>query len=416
MTELISTTAMNFVGGGLMLRRIEFENFMSLRNVSIDLEPLTVFVGPNGSGKSAIFKGLVTLSKLLNGAPVRGAKGDFILEAGVNFDDMVWGGNSSLPIKFHLWFLDDGDEPGYTLELRKRAQGWSVTRERIRSGVGYIEVDEDHPFEHPTERVGTRVLKPPLRATLRYLVHPFLNDSAARPVFEPILQFTERFGQAWRYRPSASDIASFVSHRTEPGRTVYVRENGWGVAAELQALQGSKREVFEAIEKAVCTVFPHIKAIGFKTDWQGVGLSFRTDRSEDLIPAPQESDGVLLATFLFWRLYTSKPSYKVCLEEPENGLHPFLLAERFQVLKKFAYQENGLLGVQLLVATHSPEFLRAVKAHPTALWKELRIVEFTPGAGTSVGKLSHYREAAHLISEYLTEVEERWGPVARAWK
>lgn len=156
-----------------MLRRIEFENFMSLKNVSVDLDPLTVFIGPNASGKSAIFKGLVTLSRILTGAPVRGEKGPFYLESGVTFDDVVWGGNPSLPIKFRVWFLDDEDEPGYSLELRKMLAGWSVVREKIRCGNVSIEIDENHPFEHPTERGSSRVHKPPLRATLRYLVNPY---------------------------------------------------------------------------------------------------------------------------------------------------------------------------------------------------------------------------------------------------
>jgi predicted ATPase len=399
-----------------MIRRIEFENFMSLKSTAVDLGPLTVFVGPNGSGKSAVFKGLVTLSKLLNGSALRTERGEFFLEAGVNFDDLVWGGNSSLPIKFRIWFDSDDLEPGYTLELRKRSAGWSVTREKIRVDANnWIDVDEDHPFEHPTERGSARVHKPPLRGTLRYMVHPFVNDSAARPVIEPILKLAEQFGHAWRYRPSASDIASFVSHDRQAGKNPYVAENGRGVAAELQALQGGKREVFEAIEKAVCSVFPHIKAIGFKTDWQGVRFSFRTDRSEDLIPAPQESDGVLIATFLFWRLYTGTPSLKVCLEEPENGLHPLLLADRFRLLKKFAYGEEGVPGVQLLIATHSPEFLRQVSAHPTVLWKEIRLVDFTPGSGSSVRGLKTFHEACHLIGNYLDEIHERWKPTVQAW-
>src|SRR6266478_1818805 len=129
--------------------------------------------------------------------------------------------------------------------------------------------------------------------------------------------------------------------------------NGSGLAAELQALQGSKRDVFEKIEKAICDLFPHIRSIGFKTDWQGVRLSFMTDRSEDLLPAPQESDGVLIATFLYWRLYTAGgPSLRVCLEEPENGLYPFLLGDRFQLLKNFASGEQGPGPVQILIATH----------------------------------------------------------------
>src|SRR2546422_7388828 len=116
-----------------MLRKVEFENFMSLKTVSIDFEPLTVFIGPNASGKSAIFKALVTFSKLMNRAPVRGPHGEFALEYGVTLDDIVWGGNSGLPIRFRAWFEDDDAEPSYSLELRKRAEGWSVLRERLRT-------------------------------------------------------------------------------------------------------------------------------------------------------------------------------------------------------------------------------------------------------------------------------------------
>lgn len=398
------------------MRKVEFENFMSLQNVSVELEPLTVFVGRNGSGKSAIFKGLVSLSKLLGGAPIRGHKGEsFVLEPGVTLDDVVWSGNSGLPIRFRVWFSDDGDEPGYSLELRKGAAGWSVTREKIRAGDRWIEVDQDNPFGHSTERGKTMEHRPPLRATLRYLIHPFINDAVARPEIEPILQLSNRYNQAWRYRPSAIDIASFVKPPTEPGHTIYVRENGWGVAWQLQELQGRKRSVFQAVEKAVCQLFPHIKAIGFEADWQGIRLNFMTERSQDPVRAPQESDGILLATFLFWRLYTSSPFLRVCLEEPEHGLHPFLLADRFKMLKKFTEEGQDWPAIQLLVATHSPEFLRAVKAHPTALWKEIRLVEFAQGSGTTVRGLRDFREACKLIEEYLTEVEEHWKPVVQGW-
>jgi len=72
-----------------MIRKIAIENFMSLRNIEIALEPLTVFVGTNASGKSAVFKALVTLSKLLGGTPLRGKEGDFNLDDGVTLDDCV---------------------------------------------------------------------------------------------------------------------------------------------------------------------------------------------------------------------------------------------------------------------------------------------------------------------------------------
>ena len=275
-----------------------------------------------------------------------------------------------------------------------------MTREKIRTSDGWIEVDETKPFSHSTERVGRKEHRAPLRGTLRYVVHPFVNDSVARPTIEPILQFAERFGTTWRYRPSASDIAQFVQRPTGPEARTYVRENGWGLAAELQALQGSKREVFERIEKAVCSLFPHIKSIGFKSDWQGVRLAFRTNRSEDLVPAPQESDGVLIATFMYWRLYTAGAPLRVCLEEPENGVYPVLLGDRLQRLKNFASGEQGLEPVQILIATHSRDLLRTVKTHPASLVNEIRVVDFAPESGTSVARLSSYREAHNLFEKY----------------
>jgi predicted ATPase len=400
-------------GDIIMIRKLEVENFMSLKNVSVELEPLTVFIGPNCSGKSAVFKALVLASKLLNGVPLRGHKGETFFGDGVTLDDLVWNGDSGLPIRFRVWFNGDGDEPGYSLELRKRTEGWSVTNERIRTPDGWIQVDEDNPFEHATEtKERKHVHTPPLRATLRYLVNPFLSDAAARPVIEPIFQLADKFGQAWRYRPSAIDIASFVKRPTERGRNIYVAENGWGTAAKLQDLHNSPadRKVFEAIENGLCRLFPHIQNIGFENDYLGVRLSYRTDRSYDPIRAPQESDGVLLATFLLWRLYTASPHLTLCLEEPENGLHPLLLAARFELLKKVA---SG--GRQLLASTHSPEFLRALRAHPAALYKEVRLVRFTPAGGTCVDALHHYRDAAKLINDYLDDMHETWEPIVQQW-
>ncbi len=143
---------------------------MSLRDVSVELDPLTIFWGKNGSGKSAIFKALVTLTRMNSDhpAPVRSNR-DFNLEAGVTLDDAVWRGDSGKPIRFEVWFDDDPPDgaPGYSLELAKGRAGWSVTREHIRIGGKEIRLDVSHSFSHPTERVGTQTVNVPMRGTLR---------------------------------------------------------------------------------------------------------------------------------------------------------------------------------------------------------------------------------------------------------
>ena len=228
-----------------MFRRFEVENIMCLKQMRVDLDEFTVFVGRNASGKSAIFKALVTLARLAgpNPAPIRGRAGSFTLEQAVTLDEFVRDGDQSLPIIFRAWLDDLSDEPTYELELRKVDLGWSVFREILRAHHAEIQFDDRHPFEHPTERLGNKILLPPLHGTLRYVVNPFAGDSAARPFIDPIIEVSNRIGEAWRYRPSAIDIASFALPATPGSRPPlstrrvrsYVRENGHGLPAVLQA-------------------------------------------------------------------------------------------------------------------------------------------------------------------------------------
>ncbi len=390
-----------------MLRRLHIQNFMSLRDVTVDLSPLTIFIGPNASGKSAIFKALVTLSKLVGPFPVRGPQGEFTLGPAVTLDHLVWQGNSGLPILFRVWWTEDPDEePGYTLELRKEARGWSVTREKMRLGNKWFDSAEQI-FEHQTERLGTKTWKAPYRATLSHLVYPYRNDQAAAPDIAPILGFAEHFGEAWRYRPSANDIASFFKPDPDRKGQPYVGENGRGLSLELQRLQGKSRKLFETIEQELGGVFPHIKLINVQTEPFGVGLAFTTDRSEDLVPASQESDGVLLTTFLLWRLYTAHPNMRLCIEEPENGVHPYLLGERYRLLKRFSFGEAQRPPLQVLVATHSPDFLTTIDQRTEAL-EMIRVVEFDHNQGTIVHHLSNYGQIDALLEVFNNNLGELW--------
>ena len=52
-----------------MLTRLEVDGFKSLRDFSIDLEPLTVLLGPNDAGKSNILEALALSSRLAVRSP-----------------------------------------------------------------------------------------------------------------------------------------------------------------------------------------------------------------------------------------------------------------------------------------------------------------------------------------------------------
>jgi len=395
-----------------VFRKFRVQNFMCLKDVTVELEPLTIFVGPNSSGKSAFFKALTTFARLL-WYPVRGGPGgDFNIEPGVTLDEVVSNGDTALPITFEAWLADTStEEPDYTLELRRGYPGWSITREKFLFQGEWLDTGQQG-FTFPTEQ-GSKSWPGPYRATLARLTMRFNTDAKAGPYLEPIQRLASSLGQARRYRPSASDIASFVKPPSIPPigrarvREPDVDEAGRGLALALQQVWKSDRQTFDLIEKELQKLHSHILSIDFVSDWRGTGLIYKTDRVRWNIPASLESDGVLLSTFLLWRIYTARQNFKLCLEEPENGVHLWALKQRYQLLKQFTTSSESRDSVQILVATHSRDFLNAVESRNDII-REIRVTEFSPKDGTTIYALHHYREINQLLDQCKDQMGDLW--------
>lgn len=385
---------------------------MCFKDTTVELEPLTIFIGPNSSGKSALFKALNTCTRLLR-YPIRGARsGDFNVEPGITLDEAVRGGDTSLPITFEVWFHDnDKDEPDYTLELRRSYAGWSVTKEKFWFQGKWLDTSLQE-FTFPLAE-GSKTLSFPHRSTLAYLTANYSQDSKAGPYLEPIQNLRLRLGQARRYRPSASDIASFVKPSTRPqvGRDIVrhreVDDTGSGLAIALQDVWKGDRPTFELIQSELKGLHNHIDSIDFVADWRGTGLVYKTNRVRWNTPACLESDGVLLSTLLLWRIHTTPPNFKLCLEEPENGVHISSLKQRYDLLKQFADESERHRGIQLLIATHSRDLLNAIGSRNDIL-KEIRVTEFSQENGTEIHKLNHYREIDQLLKECRYQMGDLW--------
>ncbi|MBI4337393.1 MAG: AAA family ATPase [Chloroflexi bacterium] len=401
-----------------MIRRLHVQNVLSLKDATIDFSRFNIFIGPNASGKTAVFRTFMLLAQLLR-RPLRGQYGDFAVAPGIDLDRVVWRGDDTLPLTVEVWFHDTPEgPPAYALEIRKVAQGWSVTRETFH--LSNFEFDSGKtPFEHPTEFRGVIRWEPPYLGTLSTLVYRYRRDRAAAQVIAPILEPSQRIGQVWRYRVAAARVAEAVlppvgeSARVPGARfapqegEIYVREDGWGLVYVLQRLQGADRDLFGRIEKDFLEWHPHIKTVNFEPVGSGVRLAFITTRSAKLVPAMLESDGVLHTLFLLWRLHTAEPGLTICLEEPENGTHPHLLAKRYELLRRFAKQEGSNAFQQVLVATHSPDLLAAIEDTHEAL-DAVRIVEHSSEEGTKVHKLADSRQLRLLLKAFKGNVGDLW--------
>lgn len=385
---------------------------MCLKDVTVNLEPLTIFAGPNSSGKSALFKALSTFTKLLWYPTHGGPHGDFNVEYGVGLDDVVWNRDSALPIIFEVWFSEQNSRnPDYMMELRRDYSGWNITRECFQLNGTWVDTSRG-PFEAETSRGKKSWPYPwprPYQAPLAYLTARFMNDSTAIQHIAPLQELRSRLGEARRYRPSASDIAAFVRPKVDGKKTrqFEVDETGRGLPLVLRELYTRDRKSFSQIEEVLRKLHPHITEIRFKSDWRGVGLFYKTTRSVDDIPATLESDGVLLTTFLLWRGHEAPANLKLCLEEPENGIQLSALKQRYDLLNYFTTEAPDRPQVQILVATHSRDFLNAIESRPDIL-RIVRVIEFSSTSGTAIHELGHYRQIDQLLTEFRDQMGDLW--------
>ena len=390
-----------------MIKRIRIRNFLSLKDTTVNLDQFNVFVGPNGAGKSAFFKALVTLSKLLH-QPLRAQNRDeFRIGEASNLGRLVREGNENLPILFDIWFDSSQYEPQYSIEIRKLSMGWSVTREQLKiNDFKFDSYGDVLTFE--TEFKGTQTLEPPYPGTLSSLLFKFRNDKAAQNKINPFLQITEMVGSSWRYRITPNNIADTVypmQDRESQDKVIYVGENGWGLPWVLRRLLGEERSTFLMIENQLINWFPHINSIEFEEAKNGIRLSFKTTHSQKPVLAELESDGILTGLFLLWRLHNPEKNIIICLEEPENSTHPYYLKTRYEYMKNIATDSN-FLNRQLLISTHSPDFLDAIGADDGL--KVLRITEYSTQKGTVISDLGSIKEFKTLSEIFRGNLGEMW--------
>jgi predicted ATPase len=89
---------------------------------------------------------------------------------------------------------------------------------------------------------------------------------------------------------------------------------------------------------------------------------FQDRWTPDLWFSPSEvSDGTMLLLAFIVLQYQDPAPDLLTIEEPERALHPYLLDELLQMLRKMSRGEIGKKPAQVVLATHSAELLEYVE-------------------------------------------------------
>jgi predicted ATPase len=302
------------------IESIHFENFKALRDSTLPLGPCNVLVGPNGCGKSTVLQALGILREYAERALRQGQS---------NF-----GGYSGAP-----------QTPQYSelLSAARRGDGTAAVKLNVMfSGLpGRAELDFAPNALGPTGPHYVRTERP-----------------------EPSEHVNNELAGIAVYNLDPSKIALPVALK----RDITIDPNGGNLAGVLDGLRDREPERFEAITEELARWLPEFDRILFDTDDSGKRLiALRTREGRHEIAAASLSQGTLIALTLLTLAYLRQPPTLIGLEEPDRGLHPWLLRRVQDAIYRLAYPKDcgeSRPPVQVIATTHSPYFLDLFKDNP----------------------------------------------------
>lgn len=345
----------------MKIESIRLKNFKTFRDVYLaDIPSFLVVVGANGTGKSTLFDIFGFLHDCLK-SNVRQA-----LDKRGRFKEVVSrdSGAKSILIEIQYRMLITGSERlvTYTLEIAERRSGPYVKREILRykrgrhgkpyhfldfkNGVGYAITNEED-FNKPEEALDRE---------------PQTLNSPDILAVKGLGQF-ERFKAANAFRQlieswhvSDFHISAARGRKEASGNSEHLSETGDNLPLAAQYLYEQHRPVFNRILTTMAHRVPGIQTVEPRLMDDGyLTLRFQDGSFKTPFLDRYVSDGTIKMFAYLVLLYDPFPHPLLCIEEPENQLYPRLMTELAEEFRSYSTR-----GGQVLVSTHSPDFLNAV--------------------------------------------------------
>ena len=369
-----------------MLSRIRVRGYKSLRDLEVQLKPLTLLFGPNSAGKSNLLDAVQLLSRLATSGTLKEAFDPPYRGKPLESFTMDEGGVRALRQQERLTFSIEADL--HISDAVAHAVDQEIQTMRSPNGNGSSKVSAVVRHRRLRYRLEVEMLPSSglLRTTDEYLAaltkygklsprKPFIErqgeeiclrrEGQARPMqYEryldrailsmphyaphyPHLTAARRELESWRFfyfepreRMRAATPIKEVRH---------VGAMGEELAAFLVTLKTRQPRQFEAMEKALKMLLPDVD--GIEADVNDLGeAEFRLRENGVAIPARVLSEGTLRLLGLLALTSAEEPPALVGFEEPENGVHP----RRIELIAELLNTNSRFRDMQFIVTSHSP--------------------------------------------------------------
>ena len=344
----------------MKIESIRLKNFKVFRNVHLtDIPSFLVVVGANGAGKTTLFDVFGFLHDCLKGN-VRQA-----LDSRGRFKEVLSRDSTDntilIEIQYRMPIAGVDRLVTYSLEIGEKGNAPYVKREVLRykrgrygspyrfldftNGQGFAITNEEE-FNKPDEELDRE----------HQTVAP---DTLA---IKGLGQF-ERFKAANAFRQlmeswhvSDFHIDAARGRKEAAGDSEHLSETGDNLPLVARYIFEQHNADFQKILTTMARRVPGVQAIEPKLMDDGyLTLRFQDGSFKTPFLDRYVSDGTIKMFAYLVLLHDPRPHPLLCVEEPENQLYPKLMTELAEEFRLYAQR-----GGQVLVSTHSPDFLNAV--------------------------------------------------------
>jgi predicted ATPase len=343
------------------LSHLAVGGYRSLQQLSLPLGGLTVVTGANGCGKSSLYRSL--------GLIAAAARGDLVAalaeEGGLTA--VLWAGPQPGarrdPARLRLGF--SGNTLSYAIELGYRADDETsaflldpeIKREWIWAGGSF------HPRSLLVQRdgalaercTGNSALRQPL--ALQLSPHESLFTAVSDPLEAPEVFQLRQTILSWRF------YDGFRSDRDAPARSARLATRTMSLAHDGSDLAAAVQTILEigdgaGLQAAVADAFPGCR-LEVDTSQPCFRLQLRQPGLLRPLESSELSDGTLRYLLLVAALFSPRLAPLLVLNEPENSLHPDLLAPLASLIATAAAQRS-----QVWIIAHSQVLIDALATKP----------------------------------------------------
>ena len=346
----------------MKIESISIENYKAFKNTTVkELPKMAVLLGSNGSGKSTFFDVFGFLSDSLqnNVTIALNKRGGFqeVISRGADIKkDFI-----KFEIKFRNQYNDNQKTPivTYILEIGFKEGKVFINRELLRyrrgqrtgkpwhfldfhNGEGYAIENEDDYGKEGVEatRINQKVTSPDILA---------IKGLGQFERFKAISSFRNLL-EKWYISNFKIEQGRNIS---DTGISNHLSVTGDNLAQVTKYMYDYNKELFEQVLEKLPKRIPGINKVEAKETEDGrIILRFKDENFVDPFVARYVSDGTIKMFAYMILLHDPEPHPLLCIEEPENFLHPDLLIQLCEEIREYSER-----GGQVFVSTHSPDFV-----------------------------------------------------------